>query len=501
MFENLTAREKKLAMIVGALAPLLLVAWIGFWFIGKVQANQSNISGLMTDVDTEQQKAEFGRLAKKRQTYYREISLPSRVDNARTVYSNWLKNLVKDEIKMQYSGLRPQDDGDIKYNGRRIGKKLTFSFKPTATYPQLIRFLHEFYSAEHLHRINTLNIKPITKKDRNRKTVLTGELSLDIEIEVACLTDAEKRFESFPKNYQELDKTIATYEKSIIGRNIFGPANNAPSLEFQKRSSYLPAFIGSDGKETSDSNDITLTLRGDDLDKDNLLQFEILESESDIKGMVLGEQPDDPRKRSTTLKVPGQKEGSYKIKARVFDDGYPSKSTEESITVIFKKPTIRVKTTKAKVPFEFAKETYIVGHLRSEQWEIMIHVRPKNRYETLRAGDELDLDDKKWIVKLIDEEKVIFHVGDELLTYATDGVLGKPDKRESISKNKDKAVKDPTDDSASKGELQRDPESSVAAKTKIDVADDTKKETVELKVALDEQESLEAKPSKDDVEK
>jgi hypothetical protein len=422
MFENLTDREKKLAMIVGALAPIVIVALAFFWFLDKYQGNQTQITQLESTVETEENKTRLGLQANTRKAYYRSVSLPSRKDNARSTYMAWLKNLVRNDIQMEYRDISPGDNGAIQENGQTIGSIITFSLKPEGTYEQVLQFLEEFYAADHLHRIKSLTIKPVLTKARDSKTVLSGRLKLNIEIEVLALKEADPKFENFPRFYRALKQENADYQASILGRNIFGPANNTPILEVTQRPSYLP------------NQEISLTLRATDADKNNVLGFEIVESKCDIEGITLGEQPGTAKMRSIPVTIPAQeKDGTYKVVARVFDNGLPSKSSEKSFNVVVKTPKV-TPPAPPKPDYEFAKVTFIAGHLRNADgiWEVIINspTKPDTKAVTMRAGDVMDLDKKKWTLEKVDETSVVFNVDGEVMRYGTSGCLGDPIEEE-----------------------------------------------------------------------
>ena len=440
MFENLTPREKKLAMIIGGLLPLFIVATSFFWFMDKVQKNQSTIAGLESDIEIEETKLQVGMQAGQRRNYYREISLPSRIEETGSTYAAWLKRLVQDDIKMVYNGITPRPVGDLKSNGVRLGKRMTFTLRPEATYGQLVEFLHEFYSADQLHRINQLSIRPIMERAKEGQKAYTGRYKVTLVIEVLALSDADEQFSSFPRHRRELKKDLAGYQESILGRNIFGPANNAPQIEAQMTREYRP------GKE------IRFTLRGKDLDERDVLAFEILPSESDVKATFVGEQPSQAGKRAMGVTVGPLEVGTYKLKALVRDNGYPSKSSEKLFTIKVADPPKKPEKTipPPKAPYKIANLTFIVGLMRAAdgQREVMIQNRKDSETMELRVGEKFDLDELEWVLKSVDApaKQVTFEVGGEVLTFKTGSSLSQPLSRTAVEGGEKKG--DPFDESA-----------------------------------------------------
>ena len=407
MLENATPRERKLALATATLLPLLVIAWALFSFIDSLSENSAAINGLLSDVSLEEEKALSGLRALKRQNYYQEISLPSRIDDASNTYQTWLTGLVKDEIGMGYSGLRIKDGGPLMSEGNvEIGRRRLFSMSPEATLPQLMEFLYRFYSVETLHRINSLTVRPKPNPGQSKTKSMTGKLAVTIEIEALILRESKGRGSVFPQHTRDLAETLTAYQETIVNRNIFGLANNPPQLTIRKSSSYV-----------ADSS-VRITISGTDIDDGDLLQFEIVKSE--IEGVELGDQPTRANDRSIPLSVPGQPEGTYAIQVRVTDNGYPAKSVEKSFDIVFKKkPKPEPEPEpEVKIPYPAAKETYVVANLQGTDgtWTAVINNRLEGETRTITAGDELTIDKKTWTVDEVTRESVTFSVDGEQTT-------------------------------------------------------------------------------------
>ena len=254
----MTARERVLAIAVGALVPISIAFVAVFWFIGKYSDNNSEVMGLTQQVSAEKEKTTLAIKANQRRIYYRSVSLPANLVDASNDYQTWLKRLVRDQIKMDFKSVTPRDGGDLRYKNKLIGRTKTFTLLATADLQQLSQFLYEFYTMDLLHRINSIKVIPLTTGTGNEKRVRSGKLSLIITIEAVAMVDADEERE-FTKCFCELPLTKEQYEEALLRRNIFGPANNTPTVAAKPSSSYV-----------SGSN-INVSISGADADKNDLL--------------------------------------------------------------------------------------------------------------------------------------------------------------------------------------------------------------------------------------
>ncbi len=419
MFENMTKRERLLALLVAALVPISL-AFIGiFWFIDKYSNNNLEVVRLMDQVDEEENQMSLATKANQRRIYYRTISLPSDVGDAANDYQIWLKDLVRDDIKMDFKSVTPRDGGEIKFKNKLIGRTKTFTLLATADLPQLTRFLQEFYSVDLLHRINSIKIIPLSTGSANEKRVRSGKLSLIINLEVVSMVDADEQRE-FTKSYRELARTAEDYQNKIVRRNIFGPANNTPAISIRPSSSYTSNI------------DIRVPVTGEDADENDLLSFELLESA--IVGVKLVQT--DEKSRRAILEVPGQNAGKYEFKVAVRDNGFPSKMNETTVSVTFKDRIVKKTPPPPPKPvFQFAKETLITGIVKdtSDSWMIWVKIRPTGERLQLKIGDSFQLDDKEWVVQSIMPDEATLKVENRLLTFRPTDRFNNPRREQELN--------------------------------------------------------------------
>lgn len=413
-YHGLSKREQKLVLWVSLLLPLALIAYFTFSFIDSYSKNSLELAALKSQITEQEEKTHQGILAGRRQAYYRAASLPSRPSAAKNVYKDWLTTAVRDS-GMEYPGVSLSNSDRIEFEGNLVGYSTPFTLRPTATLPQLIAFLTKFYSADHLHRISELTIKPIRKKASGGKTVLTGELKLTMKIHVLSLFDGPDKVDTFPM-YTNPPGPPEQFDQ-ILARNVFGPANNVPSLGNPSKTKF---YVDEDG---------LVTLSATDLDKDDVLSFELVKS--DVQSAHLSEQPKSASVRNITLTIPAQEPGKYSFTVEVRDDGMPAKVNEKTFVIEFSKrppPTI-VKKDPPEPEIKLVEATYVHGLMQGTdgQWKALVVVHPdNNRAMRVKAGDKFELDDEKFIVKSVDEKSLTLEVGGKTLIFEHGSRLSEP---------------------------------------------------------------------------
>jgi hypothetical protein len=408
MFDNLSQREKVLATLVVSLIPLALLVMGLFWFFGQRSARNAQLAGLRSQIKIEQQRLTDALNANQRRIYYRGVSLPSNFEDARNEYQQWLKNLVRNEVGMSYRSITPRSPARLKFNGNVIGQTETFTLLATTNLKQLVDFLTQFYQVDLLHRINSIKLVPKSAgKSGVNAGIRTGEIALSAEIEVLSLIDADAE-RDFITQFRELEVAAEDYRDAILKRNIFGPANNTPTLTVSKSSSYVT------GKS------IRIPISGKDPDSDQILTFTVVDSQ--IQSTVLEQKK--PTDRRVFLTAPGQKAGEYKFKVRVADDGFPAKSSEKEFTVRFKDKVVRKppppKPPKPPKPvFKHARETRITAIVqdKSGTWRVWITVRTKGEKHKLAEGESFKLDGQTWSVISISPDEARFMVDGNEKTF------------------------------------------------------------------------------------
>ena len=416
MFENLSQREKILAALVGSLVPLALLVMITIWFFGQQKDRSTKIDALNTQIKAEQQRVTEALNANERRLYYRSVSLPSNFKDSGNAYQQWLKHLVRDDVGMVFKSITQDSPSKIKFNGNVIGQAKSFTVLATTNLEQLVDFLTKFYQLDLLHRINSLNLVP--------KTVgSSGELSLTAKVEVLSLVDAAADEDGkFIEQFRKLELTADDHRNAIVNRNIFGPANNSPTLT-----------VSNNGNYYSDK-DLKIKISAKDADNNQNLIFSLVDPP--IESATLEQK--NPSDKRVFLKAPPQPAGNYTFKVRVTDDGFPPKSFEQEFKITVKEKVASKTPTKkpTKPDFKNSKETRITAIVkdRSGAWEVWINVRLKGEKHKLKVGQSFKLDGAKWEVTSIKPNRATFTVDGATKTFGRNQAFDGSEKTASLSR-------------------------------------------------------------------
>jgi len=195
-------REKTLALIVAA---LLLVVLGRFFFTagwGPLKTLGDRRDELRKEVDKKNDRVARSQKAQARLAEWNRRSLPSDPVVARSLYQNWLLGLGKEA---GFQGTKV----DVTGQGRQRGgvyRALCFTVQARATIEKLTDFLYKFYSADQLHQIRSLSIKP---------TVGSGDLDLTVVVEALSLPDAKPAPEVTVKITEGDFETVPDYTPQL----------------------------------------------------------------------------------------------------------------------------------------------------------------------------------------------------------------------------------------------------------------------------------------------
>jgi hypothetical protein len=410
MFEKLTPRERVLVYAVGLLVPIALVAGVGLWFFNSLSQNDTDRAALITNIGDAEYEMALGKKADLRRAYYESISLPADIEGASNNYLAWMKGLVRDDLKMKLKMLTPSDSSPLKYGTTVVGKRKSYTLAMDGTLDDLTKFLSCFYKVDLLHRLNTLKITPQNETAGSKRKIRTGILSIVAKIEVLSLSssvlgdDFIEQLRRESETEDDWTKKLDAMASIVEHRDIFGPPNNEPTVSAKPARSY------------TSMKDITVSLSGKDADTDDMLKFEFA-GDLPIDDMEIDAKEGS---RSAKLIIPGQEAGTYSFDVIVSDNGFPAKSTTETVRVVFKddEPRVVKPVEKPAPAFLNAKETRITAIVRdrSGDWQVWINVRTTGERFKLKEGDSFDLDKKKWFVVEIRPDDVVFRVDNNQLT-------------------------------------------------------------------------------------
>ncbi len=203
-------RERMLAIGVAALVGLLLLNFAYQQIASAFTQRHGMKSDLEKKIDEKQRTIDAGRRADKLLVGWRHRSLPSDKEMARSLYNQWLLNIVDrvnfESAKVDYIPTLGRNNAYDKYSFRIEGGG-DISLK------QLVHFLYEFYSTNQLQQIRQLSVKP--KADGK-------QVDLKIVVEALQIPGADRadKLNLEPSNRLKLANQGA-YEKTIGDRNLF----------------------------------------------------------------------------------------------------------------------------------------------------------------------------------------------------------------------------------------------------------------------------------------
>ncbi len=421
MFSNLSKREKILSALVGSLVPIVLVFLAGMNFISTYNLRKTQIAGIQNRIDAEfQKKLDASQSNMRRNFYYKLQSLPSNYQRAIVTYRDWLEDMIRDN-GMTFGGIRDPESTEVVFRDRttgsvtKVASKFEYNFTSSGSLDQIMKFIYEFEQLKLLQKITSLTIKPLRSRD-----VLSGRHSATFKIEVLSLVDADED-RDFLAAKKELPTSFEEYEGDILARNIFGPANNPPTLSLARKSFYP-------------DDDISIPLSGKDLDDNDQLTYEIVDA-GEIAGL---EVEQDEGENRATLKCPPLEIGEYAVTLRVTDNGFPAKSSETECKIVVKeKPLKEEKIVIEKPDFKHSTQTQIKRiSAREGVFEVKIAVRTTGEVFELGKGDSFELDSKTWTVRNIDVHSLTLEVDGKLLEFKQGAFLDAPRKETEIDKPK-----------------------------------------------------------------
>ena len=357
----MTQREKLLAAVVGLLG-LVILTFYTVSRVGDAYALRANKKlELEGAVRNQQRVIRFGRAAQRELDGYLEKSLPADRPLAEAQYVSWLLRQASQAgfagVKVGPTTARPH--GDLYW---RTG----FVVMGTGDLPQLIAFLHEFYSVDYLHRIERLSVKPIN----NSKT-------LDLQINVHALSMNKSKNERLEPRAAERLKynEVEPYVEAIAHRNFFAPANKPPKFE------------GPTSQKGNPNRLVTFRSRVKDPEED------------DLSYRLDGEPPEGATidAKSGEFRWTPPELGDYEIDICVTDTGLPPKSATQTVKISVVEPP----PEKPRTGFDPATQAKITGFTDAAESLVWITVQTEGKVLMLKEGDRISVGTVKGVVQKI----------------------------------------------------------------------------------------------------
>ena len=391
MFENLSSREKKLLIVIGALVPIAIVFLCVYQMTSSFKANNEQLDALKFEILNEEEREIEGMHAARRQTYYSNTSLHPEINLAGNDYQTWLNNAMVDS-GLTKSTTNRVTGSQIRSGNQTIGSSQLFKVVASGTLPQFNDFLCKFYQLDALHRINSMNLTP-QNESRTANKVRTGQLSVKMDVEALSLKSGKEHegFEKFRTNLVNKEKDY----QAILRRNIFGPANSEP-------------ILSASNKTWTTGKSFSTSFTAKDANKNDLLTFELIESS--VEGALIKHKKGDRRIR---FEMPDVEPGKYSFKVKISDNGFPSKSSIEEFTVTVKekrKPTEKVAERKEDPEVDYIRLVKVTGITpdRDGKWRVWVSFGHSGENRRMTVGETFELGKKKYEVVSIDQDRATF---------------------------------------------------------------------------------------------
>jgi len=152
----LNQRERRLALATGC---VLMIALVHFGFNAVQSAfdeRQTRINSLNQEIESKEVAVLRGKKAAKKLQAWRARSLPEDLELARSLYKNWLAEVVE---RNQLS----QADVTLGTDAPKPGvyTMVPVTVRGKGRLEQILRLLHEIYQADHLHLVKGITLIPL----------------------------------------------------------------------------------------------------------------------------------------------------------------------------------------------------------------------------------------------------------------------------------------------------------------------------------------------------
>ncbi len=354
-------REKMLAILVGVLLGgiglYLCVTTVMGWFSSR----REQIKRLDTEIARKDGDLRRGAKAERRQRGYEERALPPNRELSLSEYQDWLMDSFVDagwKHEVNLKGLIAQKSRQE----RDIYTVHSYLVTAQVNLDQFTRWMHGFYSANHLHRLRNCTLQPI-KGSKDLTVTLTVEaMSLPGSDNVNTLGQGQS---------ERLESSLDDYLNDIVGRNLFAPANRPPSL------------ASSDRKQGHKGQPLRFTVKADDPDKNPADKVSYAITDGAPEGARLNAS-------SGEFSWTPKENGEFVVLVTAADDGLPSKSAQQKITIKVTDPPDPPPVVARKLDFDDAKYTFLTGIIRNGEYSTAwFTIRPTGQTLKLREGAKI----------------------------------------------------------------------------------------------------------------
>ena len=221
---EMKSREKMLAIAVGAVVVLFGLKW-GYDLVADMfQSREAAITDRTSREEKDEGTVRAGDLAEKRMKVWQARSLPTNTEKGRADYQHWLTSVADKHLKnasvtrentISDQGAKPR--GGVaagKDKDKPLDERYRFHIKAVDSDLKMtgvVKFLYDFYTANHLQTIRNLSLTP--DKDK---------LVVSIDVEGMMLPAAERKDVMLKDPLSQLAKgDFSAYENLINKRDLF----------------------------------------------------------------------------------------------------------------------------------------------------------------------------------------------------------------------------------------------------------------------------------------
>ena len=387
----MSSRDRIIGIAVGSTVAVLALLWTYSSVTKLYTSRQKAKDTLETAVNQQRKLARQISDAATRMKTYEERYLPRKPTVASSLYQTWLHELFE---KAGMSS--PQVTPGKGKEERKLFASQKFTVHSQGTLPQVVRLLHGFYSADYMHRISRLHLRPI-KDSKNLDILIDFEaMALERAADTAALQER-------PSDRLAL-KDVEEYVRIISERNLFGSANRAPQVS------------GLGEQKAIRGERAEFSARGNDPDKLDKLTYKVIKS---------GASEARLDSSSGRLTWTPRSKGKYEFIIRATDDGWPAKSSKDELLVVtVEDPPPPPVEAPRKLAFDDAKFTYLTAVIEAGGvGEIWLTVRPKGQTLKLGVGDPFEVGSIKGTVTAIGDGDFTFEIDGKEHKLTKGGIL------------------------------------------------------------------------------
>jgi hypothetical protein len=234
-------RERLLAKVTGAVALIAGVQFAYTYVQGAFDERQTQFDALKQDLDAKEATVTRGLRAQKRLKEWEHRSLPADLDQARSLYQNWLANTVErirlDRAEVTSLPAMPRLNF---YN------RIPFTVRGQGTLDQITTLLYEFYRADHLHQIQRFSLTPVSA---GAGPQAPSQFDVSLSIEALVLPGADRRDKLNDGAADRLAwKELDDYRRPITQRNLFAPYAQRRAAADESQDAYVTAVVKDGGQ-------------------------------------------------------------------------------------------------------------------------------------------------------------------------------------------------------------------------------------------------------------